>query len=98
MLYYYNCYSIAINRDPIYNLSSNFHTKIATQLYKIISDAVIAAMQLLNKLSFEIVIYKNSFIWQPDRAGFPIKYYKHYSYMAYEEKVAYEAIKFNKTY
>ena len=38
MLYYYNCNSIATNCDPIHDLSSNFHAKITTQLYKIISD------------------------------------------------------------
>ena len=38
MLYFNNCYSIATNCDPLHDLSSNFHAKIATQLYKIISD------------------------------------------------------------
>ena len=32
------CYSIAKNCNPIYYLSSNFHVKIATKLYKIISN------------------------------------------------------------
>ena len=31
-------YSITKNCDPIHDMSSNFHTKIAIQLYKIISD------------------------------------------------------------
>ena len=38
IIYYKNCYSIATNCDPIHDLSNNFHAKIATQLYKIISD------------------------------------------------------------
>ena len=42
MLYYNNCYLIATNCDPFQFLSSNFHVKIANQLYKIISDTAIA--------------------------------------------------------
>ena len=38
MLYYNNCYSVATNCDQIHDSSSNFHAKIAIQLYKIISD------------------------------------------------------------
>ena len=41
IFYYNNCYAIATNCNPIYDLSSNFHIKIATQLYKIISDSVV---------------------------------------------------------
>ena len=40
-MYYNNCYSIGTNCEPIHDLSSNFLTKIVTQLYKIISDYVI---------------------------------------------------------
>ena len=36
----YNCYSIATNCNPIHDLSSNSHAKIATQLNRIISITV----------------------------------------------------------
>ena len=41
MRYYNNCYSNATNCDSIHNLSSHFHAKIATKLYKIISDTAL---------------------------------------------------------
>ena len=38
--YYINWNFITINCDLVHDLSSNFHTKIATYMYKIISDTV----------------------------------------------------------
>ena len=35
--FFYNAFS-QVNYDPIQDMSSKFHTKIATQLYKIILD------------------------------------------------------------
>ena len=44
-LHYNNCYSIVTNCHSIYDSSSNFPTKIASQLYKVISDTGITVIR-----------------------------------------------------
>ena len=47
---------IATNCDPIHDLSSNFHAKIATQLYKIILDTVVSDYLVMNHHSFATLL------------------------------------------
>ena len=40
VMLYNHCNSIAINNNPIYNMTSIYYAKIASQVYKIISVTV----------------------------------------------------------
>ena len=56
--YQNNCFSIATNHNSIHDLSSSFHAKIITQLYKIISDT-----DLYMHICVHIYIYKYVYIY-----------------------------------
>ena len=64
ILHYNNCYSIATNSDPIYDLISNFHAKISTRLFRtgiIIIIANKSFSSYLSKLQLMVLIFQQVF-------------------------------------